>query len=61
MAEKYFKTGDIAKFHGVSSDTVRYYDKENLVTPSVVKDNKYRYYSLNDALKFSNVTLGCVN
>ncbi|SHG60220.1 MerR family transcriptional regulator [Virgibacillus chiguensis] len=56
MAEKYFKTGDIAKFHGVSSDTVRYYDKENLVTPSVVKDNRYRYYSLNDALKFSNVT-----
>ncbi|NGP46180.1 MerR family transcriptional regulator [Bacillaceae bacterium SIJ1] len=57
MSNKYFRTGDIAKFNNVSADTVRYYDKENLVTPTEIRDNKYRYYTLNDALKFNNVTL----
>lgn len=56
MFGKYFKTGDMARFHNVSSDTVRYYDKEGLVTPTVVKNNKYRYYDINDTLKFSCVT-----
>ncbi len=56
MLGKYFKTGDIARFHNVSADTVRYYDKEGLVTPTVVKNNKYRYYNINDTLKFSCVT-----
>lgn len=57
MDNKYFKTGDIAKFSNVSSDTVRYYDKENVVAPSIVKDNRYRYYTLGDALKFDIATL----
>ncbi|SKC76874.1 MerR family transcriptional regulator [Maledivibacter halophilus] len=56
MFGKYFKTGDVARFHNVSSDTVRYYDKEGLVTPTVVKNNKYRYYNINDTLKFSSAT-----
>lgn len=57
MEDKYFKTGDIAKFSNVSSDTVRYYDKENVVTPTVVKGNRYRYYTFSDALKFDIATL----
>ncbi|WP_068501158.1 MerR family DNA-binding transcriptional regulator [Paenibacillus kribbensis] len=57
MTEKFFKTGDIAKFHNASSDTVRYYDKEGLVKPSIVKRNKYRYYTLNETLNFGNVTM----
>ncbi|WP_026895518.1 MerR family DNA-binding transcriptional regulator [Clostridiisalibacter paucivorans] len=56
MFGKYFKTGDVARFHNVSSDTVRYYDKEGLVTPTVIKNNRYRYYDINDTLKFSCVT-----
>lgn len=56
MFGKYFKTGDVARFHNVSSDTVRYYDKERLVTPTVIKNNRYRYYDINDTLKFSSVT-----
>ncbi|OZI11828.1 hypothetical protein CEW92_09885 [Bacillaceae bacterium SAS-127] len=56
VVNKYFKTGEVAKFHNVSPDTVRYYHKEKLVEPTVVKDNKYRYYTLNDTLKFSSVT-----
>ncbi len=56
MFEKYFKTGDIAKFHNVSSDTVRYYDKEEVVGPTIIKNNRYRYYNFNDTLKFSLAT-----
>lgn len=57
MKEKYFKTGDIAKFGNVTSDTVRYYDKEQVVSPSMVKENKYRYYTFFDAIKFNGATL----
>ncbi|KGX86772.1 MerR family transcriptional regulator [Pontibacillus litoralis] len=57
MNNKYFRTGAIAKFNNVSADTVRYYDKEKLVTPSIVHNNNYRYYTLDDALKFNSVTL----
>ena len=57
MEDKYFKTGDIAKFSNVTSDTVRFYDKENVVSPTIVKDNRYRYYTFADALKFDIATL----
>lgn len=57
ILQRFFKTGDIATFNNVTADTVRYYDKEKLVTPNIVKDNKYRYYTLDDALRFNNVTL----
>ncbi|GGG31807.1 MerR family transcriptional regulator [Lysinibacillus alkalisoli] len=52
----FYKTGDIAKFNNVSSDTVRYYDKHNLVRPSFSDTNGYRYYTLYEALKFNLVT-----
>jgi DNA-binding transcriptional MerR regulator len=57
MVDNLFKTGDIAKFHNVSPDAVRYYDKEGLVKPSIVKENKYRYYNLNETVNFGNITM----
>lgn len=57
MGDNYFKTGDIAKFHNVSPDTVRYYDKEGLVKPSLVRANKYRYYTLKETVNFGQVTM----
>lgn len=57
MIMNYFRTGDMARFFNVTPDTVRYYDKEGLVKPSLVKDNNYRYYSLNEALNFGNITM----
>lgn len=53
---KLFRTGDVAKLHDVTSDTVRFYDKEDLVTPTI-KKQKYRYYDLNATTLFSVVTL----
>ncbi|MFB1051859.1 MerR family transcriptional regulator [Paraliobacillus sp. JSM ZJ581] len=54
--DKLFRTGDVAKLHDVTSDTVRFYDKEGLVTPTI-KKQKYRYYDLNATTLFSIVTL----
>ncbi|AZH29514.1 MerR family transcriptional regulator [Paenibacillus sp. M-152] len=57
MDNPFFKTGDIAKLHNVSTDTVRLYDKEGLVKPSLVRENKYRYYTLQEVMNFGNVTM----
>ncbi|KEK11658.1 hypothetical protein EP18_10895 [Lysinibacillus sphaericus] len=54
--DKLFRTGDVAKLHDVTSDTVRFYDKEGLVVPTI-KKQKYRYYDLNATTLFSVVTL----
>ncbi|MFS0562688.1 MerR family transcriptional regulator [Terribacillus sp. 179-K 1B1 HS] len=54
--KKLFRTGDVAKLHDVTSDTVRFYDKEGLVNPTI-KKQKYRYYDLNTTSLFSIVTL----
>lgn len=42
----YLKIGEVAKLYKISIDTLRYYDKKNLLKPAVVKDNGYRYYSI---------------
>ena len=57
MSKKHFyKTGDVASFNSVSSDTVRLYDKEELVTPSFTDNNGYRYYKFDEVLKFNTAT-----
>lgn len=43
--EKLYKVGDIAKIFNVSIDTLRYYDKLDLIRPWKVGENGYRYYS----------------
>ncbi|MCC8166082.1 MAG: MerR family transcriptional regulator, partial [Planctomycetes bacterium] len=45
--EKYFKIGDIAKLYGIGTDSVRYYEELQIITPR--RDvNGYRLYSVND-------------
>ncbi|MDP0493200.1 MAG: MerR family transcriptional regulator [Fusobacterium sp. JB021] len=44
-----YKIGDIAKFLGVSVDTLRLYDKKEIVVP--YRDNNgYRYYTRNQMI-----------
>ena len=40
-----YKISQIAKLLGLSSDTIRFYEKKGLVHPSVNPDNQYREYS----------------
>lgn len=41
---------DIAKKSGLSTDTVRFYEKKGFIQPNFRANNQYRYYS-DDALK----------
>ncbi|MCX7885047.1 MAG: MerR family transcriptional regulator [Caloramator sp.] len=43
---KYFSIGEISKLSNLSVQTLRHYDKLDLLKPSLVKNNGYRYYSL---------------
>lgn len=43
-----YKIGDIAKILGVKTDTLRYYEKEQIVTPKKDSETNYRYYDFWD-------------
>lgn len=40
-----YKVGEIAKFYGVSVDTVRFYDRKGVLKPEKKGDNNYRTYN----------------
>ena len=40
-----YKVGEIAKFYGVSVDTVRFYDRKGVLRPEKKNDNNYRSYN----------------
>ena len=43
---KYFTAGEFAAIHGISKQTLIFYDKIGLIKPAYVDDsNRYRYYS----------------
>lgn len=44
--EKFLRIGQVSNLYGISLDTLRYYDRKNLLKPMVDKQNGYRYYSL---------------
>lgn len=45
---EHFKISEIANLFGVSSDTLRFYEKKGLLKPSVNEQNHYRSYELTD-------------
>ncbi len=66
MNKKYLSIGDMAKFHNLSIQTLRLYDRIDLFKPSYVNKNTgYRYYSIEQFfildvikyLKFSGLSL----
>ena len=54
MKEKYL-VSEIAKYFGVTNDTIRYYDKLGIISPKKNKNNNYRYYDRGDIICFSYV------
>ena len=42
------KIGDLVKQHGVSVDTIRFYEKQQLLTPSARSEAGYRLYNAAD-------------
>jgi DNA-binding transcriptional MerR regulator len=43
--KEFYTVGEVSKIFNVSTDTLRYYDKINLIKPWKTGDNGYRYYS----------------
>ena len=54
---KNYTSGQFAKLANVTLRTIRYYDKEDLLKPSFVADNGFRYYNDNDLIKLQQIML----
>lgn len=55
--EGYYSSGEFAKITHVTKKTLRYYNDINLLTPSLVTDNKSRFYTDDDVAKMSQILL----
>ncbi|MGL5312697.1 MAG: MerR family transcriptional regulator [Peptostreptococcaceae bacterium] len=50
--ESYFSIGEMAKLHNVSIETLRHYDRQDLLKPDYINENTgYRYYSMKSFIK----------
>ncbi len=50
-----FLIGELAKMFNVSTDTLRHYDKMNLLKPEHDGENNYRYYDVSSMFKLSRI------
>ncbi|QIB69330.1 MerR family transcriptional regulator [Aminipila butyrica] len=50
-----FLIGELSKLFNISTDTLRYYDKINLLKPEYDEKNDYRYYSIRNFFKLSRI------
>ncbi len=50
-----FLIGELARVFNISTDTLRHYDKMNILKPEYDKKNEYRYYNLRSLFKLSRV------
>lgn len=47
------KIGELVKQHGVSVDTIRFYEKQQLLSPSARSEAGYRLYSKSDSQRLA--------
>lgn len=52
-----YKIGETSKITKISTRMLRYYDKENILKPSCIKDNGYRYYTDKDISIISKIKI----
>ena len=50
-----FLIGELAKMFNISTDTLRHYDKKNLLKPEQDSENNYRYYDITSMFKLSRI------
>ena len=50
-----FLIGELSKLFNISTDTLRHYDKIDLLKPEYHNENKYRYYSVRNFFKLSRI------
>jgi len=52
---KLYKIGQISKLYNISTDLLRYYEKQGLLKPQEIKENNYRYYSAKQIWKLNTI------
>lgn len=57
MKENYFLIGEVTKITGISKDTLHFYDKKDILKPSYIDNNNYRYYSVEDLWRLDIITM----
>jgi len=50
-----FLIGELSKLFNISTDTLRHYDRIDLLKPNYDANNHYRYYSIRDFFKLSRI------
>lgn len=50
-----FLIGELAKMFNISTDTLRHYDKKDLLKPEHDPENNYRYYDITSMFKLSRI------
>lgn len=50
-----FLIGELSKIFNISTDTLRHYDKIDLIKPEYDENNDYRYYSIRNFFKLSRI------
>ncbi|MCL2427407.1 MAG: MerR family transcriptional regulator [Oscillospiraceae bacterium] len=57
IPDGYMRVGELAKKADVSTNTLRYYDKKGLLTPSAESESGYRLYSDKDVAKLMQILM----
>lgn len=57
MMNGYYTSGQFAKMAHISVRTVRFYDKQNILKPSFVKDSGARFYTDEDFVRLQQILL----
>ncbi|UXU52490.1 MerR family transcriptional regulator [Staphylococcus arlettae] len=50
-----YLTGELAKLCSISTRTLQYYDKKDLLKPAYIKDNNYRIYTDNEVERLKTI------
>ena len=53
----YYSSGEFARMAQVTLRTIRYYDKQNILKPSLVTDSGARFYTDQDFLRLQQILL----
>ncbi|MCL2544810.1 MAG: MerR family transcriptional regulator [Clostridia bacterium] len=57
IPDGFMRVGELAKKAGITTRTLRYYDKEGLLTPSLESEGGYRLYSDKDLVKLMRILM----
>ena len=55
--KNFYSIGEVAKILNISTSKLRYYDKNDIISPEIRKENGYRYYSEKQIVLLKKISL----